>query len=120
MAHDDLAVTSWLPRTTGPPTWSTRREKLVGRRYKGASGRAADLAQLRSNPQRLYDRPYTGKTNTLTCGRMPHRKDGGRGGGPIPVTGYEGSTHLVEHRPRPEPIASELAHKGLNQQCSLS
>ncbi|RRT73113.1 hypothetical protein B296_00012599 [Ensete ventricosum] len=45
------------------------------------SGRAADLAQVRPNPQRSYDRPDTGKANTLTCGRMPHRKDDGHGGG---------------------------------------
>ncbi|RRT61820.1 hypothetical protein B296_00021870 [Ensete ventricosum] len=81
MAHDDLAATSSLPRTTGPSTWSTRRGKLVGRRYGGASGRATDLAQVRPNPQRSYDRPDTGKADTLTCGRMPHRKDGGCGGG---------------------------------------
>ncbi|RWW58300.1 hypothetical protein BHE74_00034863 [Ensete ventricosum] len=81
MAHDDLAATSSLSQTTGPPTWSTRRGKLVGRRYGGANGRAIDLAQVRSNPQRSYGRPDTGKANTLTCGRMPHRKDDGRGGG---------------------------------------
>ncbi|RWW58635.1 hypothetical protein BHE74_00034485, partial [Ensete ventricosum] len=39
---------------------------------------------------------------------------------PTPVTGYEGSIHLVVHRLRPETIAGELAYKGLNQQCSLS
>ncbi|RZR75428.1 hypothetical protein BHM03_00057067 [Ensete ventricosum] len=108
------------------------REKVL--LYGGASGRAADLAQVRPNPQRSYDRPDTGKADTLTCRRMPHRKDGGRGGGvrwhgkpqgqpgyqPILVTGYEGSIHLAKHRPRPEPTAGELAHKGLNQQCSLS
>ncbi|RRT36045.1 hypothetical protein B296_00047277 [Ensete ventricosum] len=81
MANDDLVVTSSLPRTTGPLTWPTRRGKLVGRRYGGVSGRAIDLAQVRPNPQRSYDRPDTGKADTLTCGRMPHRKDGGRGGG---------------------------------------
>ncbi|RWW52023.1 hypothetical protein BHE74_00041583, partial [Ensete ventricosum] len=130
MAHNDLAATSSLPRTTSPPTWPTRCGKLVGRRYGGASGRAADLAQVRPNPQRSYDLPDTGKADTLTCGRMPHRKDDGRSGGvrwhgkpqgqpgcqPIPVTGYEGSINLAEHRPRPELIAGELAHKGLNQQ----
>ncbi|RWW61995.1 hypothetical protein BHE74_00030919, partial [Ensete ventricosum] len=97
-------------------------------------GRATDLAQVRPNPQRSYGRPDTGKADTLTCGRMPHRKDGGRGGGvrwhgkpqgqpgyqPIPMTGYEGSIHLAEHRPRPEPTAGELAHKGLNQQWATS
>ncbi|RWW05039.1 hypothetical protein GW17_00031708 [Ensete ventricosum] len=67
--------------TTGPPTWPTRRGKLVGRRYGGASGRAADLAQVRLNPQRSYGRPDTGKADTLTCGRIPHRKDGGHGRG---------------------------------------
>ncbi|RRT31526.1 hypothetical protein B296_00054856 [Ensete ventricosum] len=81
MAHDDLVVTSSLPRITRPSTWSTRREKLVGRRYGGASGRATDPAQLRPNPQRSYGRPDTGKADTLTCGRMHHRKDDGRGGG---------------------------------------
>ncbi|RZS08056.1 hypothetical protein BHM03_00038987 [Ensete ventricosum] len=35
----------------------------------------------RPNPQRSYDRPDTGKTDTLTCGRIPRRKDGGSGGG---------------------------------------
>ncbi|RWW40149.1 hypothetical protein BHE74_00054454 [Ensete ventricosum] len=81
MAHDDLAATSLLLRTTGPPTWLTRRGKLVGRRYGGASGRTADLARVRPNPQWSYDRPDTDKTDTLTCGRIPHRKDDGRGGG---------------------------------------
>ncbi|RWW68209.1 hypothetical protein BHE74_00024279 [Ensete ventricosum] len=60
---------------------STRCGKLVGRRYGGASGRAADLAQVRPNPQRTYDRPDTGKVGTLTCGGMSHRKDDGRDGG---------------------------------------
>ncbi|RWW38259.1 hypothetical protein BHE74_00056520 [Ensete ventricosum] len=72
------------PRSLGQlahPTWLTRRGKLVGRKYGGASGRATDLAQVRLNPQRSYDRPDTGKVDTLTYGRMPHRKDGGRGGG---------------------------------------
>ncbi|RZS13856.1 hypothetical protein BHM03_00045495 [Ensete ventricosum] len=81
MAHDDLVATSSLLRTTGPSTWPTRRGKLVGRRYGGASGRAADLARVRPNPQRSYGRPDKGKANTLTCGRIPHRKDRGRGGG---------------------------------------
>ncbi|RRT45600.1 hypothetical protein B296_00020384 [Ensete ventricosum] len=81
MAHDDLPATSSLPRTTGPPTWLTRRGKLVGSRYGGTNGRAADLAQVRPNPQRSYGRPDTSKADTLTCGRMPHRKDGGHGGG---------------------------------------
>ncbi|RRT45386.1 hypothetical protein B296_00049786 [Ensete ventricosum] len=80
MTHDDLAVTSSFLRTTGSSTWSIRRGKLVGRRYGGASGRATDLAQVRPNPQRSYDRPDTGKADTLTCGRIPHRKDGERGG----------------------------------------
>ncbi|RRT56554.1 hypothetical protein B296_00030944 [Ensete ventricosum] len=81
MTHDDLVATSSLPRTTGPSTWSTRRGKLVERRYEGAKGRATDLAQVRPNPQRSYGRPTTGKADTLTCGRMPYRKDGGCGGG---------------------------------------
>ncbi|RRT37440.1 hypothetical protein B296_00049657 [Ensete ventricosum] len=81
MAHNDLVITSSFFRTTGPPTWLTRRGKLVGHRYGGASGRAVDLAQVRSNPQQSYARPDTGKADTLTYGRIPHRKDGGRGGG---------------------------------------
>ncbi|RRT39905.1 hypothetical protein B296_00058814 [Ensete ventricosum] len=81
MAHDYLATTSSLLRTTGPPTWPTRHGKLVGRRYGGASGHAADLARVRLNPQRSYSRPDTGKADTLTCGRIPHRKDDGHGGG---------------------------------------
>ncbi|RZR85613.1 hypothetical protein BHM03_00012631 [Ensete ventricosum] len=81
MARDDLVVTSSFPRIIGPSTWLTRQGKLVRRRYGGASGRAIDLAQVRSNPQRSYDRPDIGKSDTLTCGRMPHRKDGGCGGG---------------------------------------
>ncbi|RWW78088.1 hypothetical protein BHE74_00013706 [Ensete ventricosum] len=81
MAHDDLVATSSLPRITGPSTWSTRREKLIGSRYGGANGRAVDLAQVRPNSQRSYGRPETGKADTLTCGRMPHRKDDDRGGG---------------------------------------
>ncbi|RWW33978.1 hypothetical protein GW17_00001277, partial [Ensete ventricosum] len=31
---------------------------------------------------------------------------------PTPMTGYEGSIHLVEHRLRPEMTMGELAHKG--------
>ncbi|RWV79579.1 hypothetical protein GW17_00059265, partial [Ensete ventricosum] len=81
MTNDDLVATSSRPQTTGPPTWSTRRGKLVGCKYGGASGRTADLAQVRPNPRRSYDRPGTGKVDTLTCGRMPHRKDDERGGG---------------------------------------
>ncbi|RZS22236.1 hypothetical protein BHM03_00054979 [Ensete ventricosum] len=61
----DLVVTSSCPRTTGPPTWPTRREKSVWRRYGGVSGCTADLAQVRSTP--------------LTCRRTSHCKDGGRG-----------------------------------------
>ncbi|RWW63129.1 hypothetical protein BHE74_00029715 [Ensete ventricosum] len=51
---------------------------------------------------------------------MPYRKDGGRGGRPTLVTRYEGSIHLAEHRLYPKTITGELAHKGLNKQCSLS
>ncbi|RRT53009.1 hypothetical protein B296_00029656, partial [Ensete ventricosum] len=80
MAHNDLVVTSSLLRTTGPLMWPTQREKLVGRRYGGASGRATDLAQVRPNLQRSYGRPDIGKADTSTCGRIPHRKDDGRGG----------------------------------------
>ncbi|RZS01682.1 hypothetical protein BHM03_00031587 [Ensete ventricosum] len=47
---------------------------------RGVSGRTADLTQVRSTPQRSYDRPDTGKVDTLTCRRMPHRKNDGRGG----------------------------------------
>ncbi|RRT61921.1 hypothetical protein B296_00005968, partial [Ensete ventricosum] len=60
MTHNDLVVTSLLLRTIGPPTWLTQHGKLVERRYGGASGRAADLPQVRPNPQRLYGRPDTG------------------------------------------------------------
>ncbi|RZS22024.1 hypothetical protein BHM03_00054743 [Ensete ventricosum] len=81
MTHDDLIIVSSLFRTIGPSTWLTRRGKLVRCRYGGASGRATDLTQVRSNPQRSYGRPDTGKADTLTCGRIPHRKDGGHGGG---------------------------------------
>ncbi|RWV81787.1 hypothetical protein GW17_00056765 [Ensete ventricosum] len=70
---------------------------LVERRYGGANGRAADLAQVMLNPQRSYGRSDTGKADTLTCGRIPHRKDGGSGGG------------VQQH-----------AHTGLNQQCLLN
>ncbi|RWW05777.1 hypothetical protein GW17_00030926 [Ensete ventricosum] len=80
MAHNDMVVTSSFLRTTGPSMWLAQRGKLVGRRYGGASGRATDLAQVRSTPQRSYDRPDTGKADTSTCGRIPHHKDGGRGG----------------------------------------
>ncbi|RRT32113.1 hypothetical protein B296_00047124 [Ensete ventricosum] len=79
--------------------WPTRCGKLVGHRYEGASGRATDLAQVRSNPQRSYGRPDIGKVDTLTCGRMPHRKDGGHGGG-----GYGSradSQPLLENDDRP-------------------
>ncbi|RWW62461.1 hypothetical protein BHE74_00030393 [Ensete ventricosum] len=60
MARDDLVVTSLFLRTIGLSMWSTRHGKLVGRRYGGASGRAIDLARVRSNPQRSYGRPDTG------------------------------------------------------------
>ncbi|RWW64526.1 hypothetical protein BHE74_00028220, partial [Ensete ventricosum] len=80
MANDDLAATSSHPRTTGPPKWPTLRGKLVGCKCGGASGRTADLAQVRSNPQRSYDRSDIGKVEALTRRRMPHRKDGGCGG----------------------------------------
>ncbi|RWW78251.1 hypothetical protein BHE74_00013537 [Ensete ventricosum] len=60
--------------------WPTQHGKLVGRRYGGASGRATDLAQVRPIPQESYGRPNTGKANTFTCRRIPHRKDDGRGG----------------------------------------
>ncbi|RWW43477.1 hypothetical protein BHE74_00050851, partial [Ensete ventricosum] len=90
MTHDDLTVTSSLLRTTSPPTWPTRHGKLVERRYGGASGRATDLAQVRPNSQRSYGRPDTGKADTLTCGRIPHRKDGGSGGG-VRMVSHKGS-----------------------------
>ncbi|RWW68531.1 hypothetical protein BHE74_00023946 [Ensete ventricosum] len=74
-------TTSWpRTRTTGPPTWSTQHGKPVKRRYEGASGRTAGLTQVRPIPQQLYDRPNTGKIDTFTCGRIPHRKDDRRGG----------------------------------------
>ncbi|RWW63014.1 hypothetical protein BHE74_00029827 [Ensete ventricosum] len=79
-------------------TWPTQCGKLVGRRYGGVSGRATDLAQVKSNPQRSYDRPDTGKADTSTCGRIPHRKDGGRGesvrrqGKPQGQPGYQSVT----------------------------
>ncbi|RRT32913.1 hypothetical protein B296_00038749 [Ensete ventricosum] len=104
-----------------------------------------DLTQVRSTPQRSYGQPDIGKVDTLICRRMPHYKDDKRGGRvrghgadarpdlrcllltrapplqqPTPVTGYEGSIHLAEHRLRPETTTGELAHKGLNQQCPLS
>ncbi|RRT36764.1 hypothetical protein B296_00051902 [Ensete ventricosum] len=62
----------------------TKFQDRVGSRGFGEEesfGRMADLAQVRPNSQRSYGRPDTGKVDTLTCGRMPHRKDGGRGGG---------------------------------------
>ncbi|RRT31710.1 hypothetical protein B296_00044931 [Ensete ventricosum] len=65
MVHDDLVATSSLLRTTGSSTWSIRRGKLVGHKYEGASGRAADLARVRPNPQRSYGRPDTGKADTI-------------------------------------------------------
>ncbi|RWW41886.1 hypothetical protein BHE74_00052596 [Ensete ventricosum] len=61
----------------------------------------------RPNPQRSYDRPDTGKTDTLTCGRIPRRKDDGSGGG---VRRHEGGPMLpersfgdsgTEHHPEP-------------------
>ncbi|RWW03556.1 hypothetical protein GW17_00033285 [Ensete ventricosum] len=53
MTHDHIIVTLSLLRIIDPSTWSTRRGKLVGR----------------------------SKADTLTCGCIPHRKDGRRGGG---------------------------------------
>ncbi|RWW03891.1 hypothetical protein GW17_00032914, partial [Ensete ventricosum] len=43
-------------------------------------GRATDLAQVRPIPQESYGRPDTGKADTFTCRRIPHRKDYGSGG----------------------------------------
>ncbi|RRT60337.1 hypothetical protein B296_00040504 [Ensete ventricosum] len=114
--------------------WPTQRGKLVKGRYGGASGRAADLAQVRPNPQRSYDRPDTGKADTSTCGRIPHHKDDGRGGsvrrqgkpqgqpGCQPTSRVEprGTTHPIELQLRTESTAGELAHTGLNQQCLLN
>ncbi|RWW87677.1 hypothetical protein BHE74_00003473 [Ensete ventricosum] len=80
MTNGDMTVTSVGPRTIGPSMWLTRRGKLAGRQYGGASDRTVDLTQVRSTPQRSYGRPDTGKVDTLTCGHMPYRKDGGRGG----------------------------------------
>ncbi|RWV90015.1 hypothetical protein GW17_00047810 [Ensete ventricosum] len=65
MADVDLVATYSRPRTTGPPTWPTRREKSIWRRYGGVSGRIVDLAQVRLTP--------------LTCRRTSHRKDDERG-----------------------------------------
>ncbi|RZS16080.1 hypothetical protein BHM03_00048028 [Ensete ventricosum] len=61
-------------------TWSPRR--------RASDNWPADVADptqeagrtLVWGPQRSYDRPDTGKVDTLTCGRMPYRKDGERGG----------------------------------------
>ncbi|RWW25438.1 hypothetical protein BHE74_00021864 [Ensete ventricosum] len=80
MAHNDLAATSSLLRTNGPPTWPTQHGKLVGRKYGGASDRAADLAQVRPIPQQSYGRPDTGKADTFTCRCIPHLKGDRRGG----------------------------------------
>ncbi|RWW66289.1 hypothetical protein BHE74_00026355, partial [Ensete ventricosum] len=90
------ATTSSLPRTTGPPTWPTQHGKPVGRRYEDANGRTAGLTQVRPIPQQLYDRPDTGKADTFTCGRIPHRKDDQRDGS-----------------------VRRQAYTGLNQQCLL-
>ncbi|RZR72987.1 hypothetical protein BHM03_00018995 [Ensete ventricosum] len=49
----------------------------------GVSGRTADLTQVRSTPQRSYGRPDADKVDTLTCRRMSHRKDDGRGERPV-------------------------------------
>ncbi|RZS05931.1 hypothetical protein BHM03_00036505 [Ensete ventricosum] len=76
MADVDLAATSSRPRTTGPPTWPTRRGKSVWRRYGGVSGRTADLTQIRSAP--------------LTCRRTSHRKDDGHGGEVRQHAGFRG------------------------------
>ncbi|RRT45321.1 hypothetical protein B296_00035614 [Ensete ventricosum] len=65
MPDVDLIVTSSCHRTTGPSMWLIRRGKSIWRRYGGVSGRAVDLAQVRSTP--------------LTCRRTSHRKDDGRG-----------------------------------------
>ncbi|RZR88920.1 hypothetical protein BHM03_00016564 [Ensete ventricosum] len=50
MADGDPTATSARPRTTGPPTWPTRRGKLAGRKYGGASGHTAGLTQVRPTP----------------------------------------------------------------------
>ncbi|RWW19800.1 hypothetical protein GW17_00016119, partial [Ensete ventricosum] len=105
-----MAATSAGPRTTGLSTWSTRRGKLVGRQYGGASDRTTNLTQVRSTPLPA-DACLTARTADVVEGYD---------GMPTPVTRYEGSIHLAEHRLYPETTTGELAHKGLNQQCSLS
>ncbi|RWW35819.1 hypothetical protein BHE74_00059213 [Ensete ventricosum] len=50
MADGDPVATSARPRTTGPPTWPTRRGKLTGCKYGGANGRTAGLTQVRPTP----------------------------------------------------------------------
>ncbi|RZS26308.1 hypothetical protein BHM03_00059624 [Ensete ventricosum] len=50
MADGDPAATSARPRTIGSPTWPTRRGKLAGRKYGGASGHTAGLTQVRLTP----------------------------------------------------------------------
>ncbi|RWW09071.1 hypothetical protein GW17_00027460 [Ensete ventricosum] len=64
---------------------------------RGASGRTADLTQVRSTPP--------------TCKRTPHRKDDKRGG--------RITTHPAELQLRTKKTAGELAHTGPNQQCLL-
>ncbi|RWW80368.1 hypothetical protein BHE74_00011295 [Ensete ventricosum] len=76
------AGAQWVQRDAGP---STAPSPLVC-----ASGTAAWRGSGRS-----YDRPDTGKADTFTCGRIPHRKDDGRGGSGRRQAEFMRSTDLI-------------------------
>ncbi|RWW59584.1 hypothetical protein BHE74_00033470 [Ensete ventricosum] len=59
MTSIDLAVTSPHPRTTGPPTWLIRREKVgLTQTWRG---------------QRSYDRPNTSKVGKVDIPQLQAR-----------------------------------------------
>ncbi|RWW65012.1 hypothetical protein BHE74_00027711 [Ensete ventricosum] len=110
----DLAAKSSHLRTSGPPTWPTRRSWPTGC-TEDPSCRTADLTQVRSEPP--------------TCRRTPHHQDGRHGercGGMV-----KGAAACIRPpTPSPEsPLirtsstlcrsdceAGGLAHTGLDQQ----
>ncbi|RRT76357.1 hypothetical protein B296_00030174 [Ensete ventricosum] len=102
----------------------------------GANGRTPDLTQIKSIPLPAdacltvrttgVVEGYDGMVNhkgradarpDLRCLLLTHAPPLQQ---PTPVTGYEGSIHLAEHRLRPEMTTGELAHKGLTEPAVLA
>ncbi|RWV86759.1 hypothetical protein GW17_00051307 [Ensete ventricosum] len=96
---------------------------LLQRQVNGTSGRVTDLAQVRPNPQWSYGRPDTGKADTLTRGRMPHRKDGGHGEGVRQHGKPQGQPGcqdpVVGGNDRPEPVEGRAPDDGVVRRWEL-